>query len=286
MKPLVIYHANCTDGWTAAWVAAQAFAYQVELYAAQYGQEPPDVWGREVHILDFSYKRPVMQAIADSAHCLIVLDHHKTAEADLASFAEGNAAADCIFDMNRSGATLAWDWFHPGEPRPWLVEYVEDRDLWRWALPNSRLVNAGIELYERDNLEVWDQLARTSLAEVAEQGITAEIYKQQCVKTVLNLAHAVKLGGYDVLVANCSEPRFASDSAQALATGKPFGAVWWLRQDGMVQFSLRSTEEGIDVAEFAAQFGGGGHKHAAGFQLSFAAFVAMKLRGHDVAGES
>ncbi len=33
-------------------------------------------------------------------------------------------------------------------------------------------------------------------------------------------------------------------------------------------FSLRSEEGGQDVSEIAAMFGGGGHKHAAGFKLA------------------
>ena len=38
--------------------------------------------------------------------------------------------------------------------------------------------------------------------------------------------------------------------------------------DGRV-FSLRSTEEGLDVSEIAKQYGGGGHKHASGFRVPY-----------------
>ncbi|WP_224794071.1 DHHA1 domain-containing protein [Pseudomonas fluorescens] len=34
-------------------------------------------------------------------------------------------------------------------------------------------------------------------------------------------------------------------------------------------FSLRSTDEGMDVSEVASQYGGGGHRNASGFRVPF-----------------
>ena len=82
MTPLVIYHANCWDGFCAAWVARKALG-EIEPFPAYYGAKPPNVAGREVYILDFSYKRPVMREILASARSVVVLDHHKTAEVEL-----------------------------------------------------------------------------------------------------------------------------------------------------------------------------------------------------------
>jgi hypothetical protein len=59
-KPLCIYHGNCADGFTSAWVMHHAYLGGIELYAGTYGQEPPDVTDREVYMVDFSYKRPVL----------------------------------------------------------------------------------------------------------------------------------------------------------------------------------------------------------------------------------
>jgi oligoribonuclease NrnB/cAMP/cGMP phosphodiesterase (DHH superfamily) len=122
MSVLVIYHGNCTDGFTAAWVAARALG-ATELYPAEYGKEPPYelARGRQVYVVDFSYPRERLERLRATCKSLVVLDHHKTAEADL------RGLDYCTFDMNRSGAVLAWDHFHREEPRPWLVDYVEDR---------------------------------------------------------------------------------------------------------------------------------------------------------------
>ena len=97
---------------------------------------------------------------------LVVLDHHKTAAADLAGLGTTGPNIHLEFDMRRSGARLAWDWFHPNERRCSLaVRYVEDRDLWRCALPYSRQVTTGIDAYEQ-TLESWDALAERDLEEV------------------------------------------------------------------------------------------------------------------------
>src|SRR3977135_3523236 len=87
MQPtLCIYHAFCADGFGAAWVVRRALGVDVEFHPASYGQEPPDVTGRDVIMVDFSYKRPVLEDMAKGAHSILILDHHKTAVEDLAGF--------------------------------------------------------------------------------------------------------------------------------------------------------------------------------------------------------
>lgn len=85
MKPLCIYHGHCDDGFAAAWCVRQAIP-DAEFYPGVYQQEPPDVAGRDVLMVDFSYKRPVLLRMAESARSVMVLDHHKTAAEDLSGF--------------------------------------------------------------------------------------------------------------------------------------------------------------------------------------------------------
>ena len=61
-----------------------------------------------------------------------------------------------IFDMERSGAGLTWDYFYPGRPRPWLIDYVEDRDLWRFKIEDAEVVNAYISTIPY-TFEAWDE---------------------------------------------------------------------------------------------------------------------------------
>src|SRR3990167_9339886 len=102
MSTIVIYHSNCFDGFGAAWVLRGVYP-DATFIPATYGDAPPDVTGQDVVIVDFSYPRDVLLAMRQSSRSLVVADHHKTAQANC----EG--LDFCHFDMNRSGAGLAWD---------------------------------------------------------------------------------------------------------------------------------------------------------------------------------
>jgi hypothetical protein len=260
-KPLVIYHANCWDGFCAAWIARRHFG-EIETHAAHYGTEPPDVRGRGVYVLDFSYPRPTMLRLFEEAEHLVVLDHHATARDALAGL------DFCTFDMSKSGARLTWEHFNPGRSSPWLVDFTEDRDLWRHALPESREVNAALRSYPLD-FAMWDQLAGQEPFALAVEGAAIRRAERQIVESHIRNAARIGIGGYDVPVVNATT--LFSEIAGDLAEGEPFAVCYFDRKDGKRQWSLRSREGGVDVSEIAKRFGGGGHKHAAGFETDIPA---------------
>lgn len=152
-KTLIIYHHPCADGFTAAWVVAKAHGYDfVDLHPAQYGSAPPDVTNRDVIVVDFSYPRAVLEAMDAEADSLLVLDHHKSAQKDL----DGLPFAH--FDMNKSGAMLAYDEFGSVKVNHRLVQYVQDRDIWTKELPFTEEISAAIA--SRDlTFDEWDEMA-------------------------------------------------------------------------------------------------------------------------------
>jgi hypothetical protein len=83
------------------------------------------------------------------------------------------------------------------------------------------------------------------------------------------------IGGYRVPVANLPYT-MASDAGHEMAKGKPFAACYWDTPKGRV-FSLRSSDDGVDVSEVAKQYGGGGHCNASGFTVSFATAQAFEV---------
>lgn len=271
-RPLVIYHGNCPDGFTAAWVARKALGPGCDFVPASYGQEPPDVAGRRVYILDFAYKRPDMLAIAGRTPDVTILDHHKTAQADLAGLADeclkvyGLHPPTVVFDMEKSGCRLAWEHFFPDREPPWLVRYAEDRDLWRWSLAASREINAALGSYPR-TFEQWDHFGACDFADsrpwLVSEGAAVLRYQGQLVDSICRGAREAEVGGHVVMAANTSV--LFSEVAEKLAEGRPFGAAWFLRRDGKRQWSLRSRG-GVDVSEVARAYGGGGHRNAAGFE--------------------
>lgn len=280
-KPLVIYHDPCSDGWCAAWQMWHFFKGEVELYPTQYNQNPPEVTGREVYIVDFSYPRSVLELLHKQAESLLVLDHHVSAQKEL----EG--LAYCKFQMDRSGAGMVWDWVGTKGtdkwiPSFWVVAYVQDRDLWTWKLRNSRTINQAIQSWPKQ-IEFWDRsFAPNAQASALMEGVAIERYLQELVQESLSKVRLSTLTvgeiTYPVWVIN-THPKLMSDTLEAalksnleliptsrrVQGGPPFALGWSQQADGSYLYSLRSGSD-FDVSKVAKHFGGGGHKQAAGFK--------------------
>lgn len=298
---LVIYHGNCADGFTAAWAARKKFGDEAEYFAGVYQTPPPDCTGRDVVLVDFSYKRDVMREIAKVARSVLVLDHHKSAAEDLyqetrtdEEFAtivrmdgsdkscwtweyfqscrqmdewEGirKAIIYAYFDMNKSGAGIAWDFFNPGTPRPSLVNHVEDRDLWRFALDGTREIQAAIFSHGY-SFENWDMLAGAHPHMLITEGTAIERkHHKDVAELVAVCKRRLSIGGHVVPVASLPYT-LTGDAGHLMAQGEPFAACYWDTESGRV-FSLRSTDGGMDVSAIAKLYGGGGHAQAAGFTV-------------------
>lgn len=298
-KPICIYHSHCADGFTAAWVVEQAFRFGkvndngVDLYPAAYDDAPPPdqlIMGRPVIIVDFSYPKDVLIAMSKVASIVLVLDHHKTAAANL----DGLPTAPSVgylrkalhgirtpgqepgplyvqFDMERSGAAMAWDYLFPDSPRPKLVDYVQDRDLWKWRLISSHEINAYIGVAEKTLFE-WSRIDIMLQQEFdLARTVGAYLLKQNDTHVQSILATSVRpmvIGGIGMQVANCNG-QFASDVAGALAERATHGiGASYYDSPSERKFSLRRRGDvGTDVSEIAARYGGGGHAAAAEFSV-------------------
>lgn len=262
----LIYHGRCYDGFGAAWAGYRALGPELALFPAVYGSKPPTCLDYEpesahVVIADFSYPRPVLEELRSRVASLVILDHHKTAEEALRGF------PGAVFDMEHSGARLAWDYFHPGQEPPPLIDYLEDRDLWRFKLNGSREISAYIQSYGYD-LQLWDEIAAdlyTNKQALISQGAAVLRGKHQMVDEMAANFRMLDVGGYIVPVANAA--CYFSEVAEALCEmfpDKPFAAYYMDRADGKRQWGMRSRG-GFDVSAVAKLYGGGGHPAAAGF---------------------
>jgi oligoribonuclease NrnB/cAMP/cGMP phosphodiesterase (DHH superfamily) len=266
---MVIYHANCPDGFGAAWSFWNRYGNSIEYYAANHGADPPDVSGKDVFIVDFSYKRDILIKMNDSAKSLVLIDHHLSAEKDVGDL------DFCNFDMNHSGAYLAWSYLFGDESIPPIVSYVEDRDLWKWELPNSNFILSAIDSYPKE-FSTWsglnDMLSLDHTSENASWGfekLKAEgeailRYKQNLIDSLIKNSFRCNILGFDVPVVNA--PFFQSELASMLSDGESFAAAYYF--NGYIyRVSLRSEDDGEDVSEIASKFGGGGHRCAAAFNI-------------------
>ena len=225
-------------------------------------------------MVDFSYKRPVLDKMAEQARSLIVLDHHKSAMDDLADIPEPPPYIDWIdgaqpvgfsalFDMKRSGAGITCDYFE--FYRGWFIEYIEDRDLWKRSLPGVDMFTMALRSYPQD-FHTWSNVLPNT-QEMIQEGEHIHRYYRTLIDAFKKTATRAIIAGYDVPVVN-TPFHFASELAGELAEVEPFAACYWYHPYGCT-FSLRSRSDGIDVSEVAKQYGGGGHPDAAGFKLDW-----------------
>lgn len=304
-KLLCIYHGGCDDGFGAAYVVRWALGNDaVEFYPGVYGRTPPDVAGRDVLMVDFSYKRPVIEEMRRSARSILILDHHhKTAAEDLSDYPgmdlatpgywqrwqrfvrnveeDRNKGIRCpvavVFDMTRSGTGIAWDFFMPNTQRKKFVNYIEDRDLWRKELVDGDEFTIALRSYPQ-TFESWDKLMGAGVERLIEEGHGIQRYYRLQVEALKEQARPGRIGftsGGEItlhLGAFVNAPyAFASEVADEISDitfdgirHVEFGACYFRRADGRWQYSLR-CDKNHDVSEIARVFGGGGHAQSAGF---------------------
>lgn len=317
MKPLVIYHANCTDGFGAAFAAWLKLGDEAEYLPMNYGEvkTPADfdmkvslaAKDNEIYILDFSFPREVMDALFQHAERVVWLDHHKTAFEmwDVGPWCKEGTFWDdrpwfkhyVRLDNNKSGALLAWEYFHPGTEVPKLIQHIDDRDRWQFKMDGSKEFHAALVSYKPWSFEQWkreflpaemgksglsfEQTAKYSLLQkegaavlrAHNQNVQATL-KQMKECEVFKWAPFANAPGrvvdgftrYSLSGLAANAPAFlASDLGHELANKSgTFGLVWSMAGDGQVHCSLRSNGD-YDVSAIAAAFGGGGHRNAAGF---------------------
>lgn len=291
-KPLIIAHQNCPDGCCAAMIAERFFKThedrEADIMFASYGNPRhsdskfedykfPDLTGRDVYIVDFSYPRNILKEMAKIANFITVLDHHKTAQKDLEGLqdeinAESGSSTHFSyihFNMDKSGAMLTWEYFH-GEDSdaPLLVKYVQDRDLWHWKLPSSREISAALSSYDL-TVEVYEKLLTKTFEDLYDDGVA--ILRSQDKEIKILMEGNVSMGwfgDYYVPICNNTVMSLTSELGNRMAKDNKFAVVFTQRKDGSFYYSLRSIMgeglPGIDVSEVAKKYGGGGHKCASG----------------------
>jgi len=262
----VIYHADCSDGFGAAWAAWKLLGDRATYYPATYGHPAPNVKGKTVVCLDFSYDNATTKRLISEADNFYVIDHHKTAMINL------NDVSNTYFDMNHSGAYLSWKFFHPEKEVPRLIKYIEDRDIWKWELPYSKEFSTFFYTVPFEFDEYDNYLDDSVIDDAQESGSHIVAYTKAAISRIIKNPAMRKLGGKSVAVVNTSQ--WVDEIGNALAVKCDFAVIW--RYDHKLNdthVSLRSFHDDVDVSEVAKRFGGGGHKKSAAFRLPHDVFI-------------
>ncbi len=277
-SPLVLYHASCMDGIASAVCAHRALAGQAEFVAMAYDQSPPDVAGRKVFILDFSFEPAVLQHMLNVAQSVTLLDHHESAWKSLKphAFCCGEGKKLFHIEMGKCGARLTWEHFFPGQPLPALVRIVETHDLWTAARSSYKDALAYLEGLPK-TLDAWLPLLDATEELLLERGRQAQGMSDAVASLCRELerqAHPVTLGGVSGWAVNAPhELRNEMGNLLALRHGT-FGLTWHVTADRKVKVSLRGGDN-FEVLPLAEPFGAKGHPRAASLYLELSQLEAL-----------
>lgn len=294
----VLYHANCVDGFASAYIVWKTYGDEAAYHPCHYGEPCPEFRGTDVVIVDFSFNRSILNAIARNNKSVLVLDHHKTAMAELMQEDEGGHMQahpeldDNItvqFDMTKSGALLTWEYFNMDADAPYWVKLISMRDLWNHKRPEHleewenacEAFNAAVNSYAFD-FKIWDSWLGTygsvlnfNTHALINEGIAIQRFRKVTVENICKGARVYNTRHGSVPIVNANG-MFASEVGDILnKSGVPHSISWFADAHGNAILSFRSDSaswHASDVSVIAKQYGGGGHKNAAGCKMPLSEF--------------
>lgn len=277
-----IYHANCTDGLTAVGIAVQPQQTTRNLYDTwpmAHGSyiDVEKLRDKRVCFLDFSVGKDKLLEILEVAECVTVIDHHVSVYKELSEIDVLNF--NYVYDVNKSGAGLAWDYFIGGE-MPYFVKLVQDRDIWTKTYKDTDAFSLALrveDMYFEDMVCVISNVieyAKTnpgkedpSTKALIKNGRSYISYQRYIVKQIArNAVKATLDDGQVVMKVNCAAG-LISDVGNYLCENNACGVAWMYCDTADVRInSLRvAATSYYDASAYAKSKGGGGHRHAAGW---------------------
>ena len=271
-KRVFIYHAECADGFGAAWAAWKRFGDSATYLPVFNRTHPPaQIESAHVYTLDYSYSPEDIAANISKAKSWTIIDHHVTNGPAI------RLATDSLYDLSHSGSVLSWNYFHPGTTVPTLLRYIEDIDLWNDKLPNSRDISKAIGQRKME-FAAWDVMAAEledpeKFKRYREEGEIIRKLATQEVEKIAKNAEEILFEGHRTLMVN--SPVHVSELGAYLYRKLPPMSIIWSRRGDQVIVSLRS-DGSVDVSKIAQKYGGGGHPAASGFSWTEKEFLEFK----------
>lgn len=281
----IVYHNPCNDGVASLW-AANYYKEIPQKISCKAGMNPQiETQNKNIIFVDLCPKFDYLIEICKTAKNIVILDHHKTT----IDFYELNKLKcppnlKIILDITKSGCQITWDYFFPTTSRPWFIDYVGDRDLWVWKLPNSKEINQVFfdnyifDAYNLDNITNMLNYTQEQINDLIKEGtILLKVQKKQLDTAIYRSLEAtikVNKNIYNVWLGTttssdrsdlgnilANKPLSSGDLPDFSATWvyEPKAREWWV--------SLRGHKDSPDLSVVAGVFGGGGHKCASAFSI-------------------
>lgn len=269
MKRIIYYHKGCPDGFGAAWSAWKKFGYSAKYIPLKHGDSISPVSNHQIYFLDICPPKEVIQTL-EVENRVVVLDHHIGSKDNI------EFCKEHVFDNERSGAGISWDYFFGFNKRPKLIDIIEDRDLWKWNVEGSEEALMVLDSMDK-TFEIWDNFSKEiecfkdgeswGYKRVVSNGTLIKSYQKQLVKKACSKKYYGKLNGINTTFVNSSILQsFIGNEILKEDSSVDLAAIYYLKEDNIV-FSLRSRRGGVSCCDISKSYGGGGHHCASGFAV-------------------
>jgi uncharacterized protein len=278
-QTILIYHHDDNDGFCAAAIVANYYnqsKFEIKFVAINYGKES---WSKneikaaeKVWLLDFTSDK-MEEFVKICGSRLIWIDHHKTAIEKFPELWNSNSIQG-IRSIEKAACVLTWEYIHPESiSPPAAVTYIGDKDLWKFDYVETRAFSAGFSLMVKtpDNT-LWDVLLGSEYEDTVNKMISLGelLLEAQNYKLQKAFDRGVDCTFHNLKARLVNTTGNISEIGEFIYKKPEYDiAIMWQAVEDMVVFSLRSDSgkpDSPDCAKIAQQYGGGGHKNAAGFQ--------------------
>ena len=282
---VVLFHSGCPDGIGAAfpfYLNHKQNNIKNKLYIGVKHYQPYPksfIKGKNVAIVDFSYNRTVIKNMAKYAKFILILDHHKTANDQLNEIDRELKNVQFIYDPERSGAQIAWDYVFNYNQRPLFIDYIADRDLWEWKLHDSRNVNTGMyhkgytknlnAMYKLYTLDLNCSNHAALYRKIAAVGREINVYINNRCKLLAKYSQLVLFQGLRtrIITVECNIMSDVSDYILNNHNDCDIVLNYNFYVDDGWRIQLRSNK--VDLTHIIKKYSkGGGHSSSASFKLA------------------
>ncbi len=276
---ITIIHHNDNDGFCAAAVALRSLDcdIDVELIQTDYDEPLPMLhlnFGDQVYILDFSLKPSEMKGIEEKIgrQNIIWIDHHESGIRKNIDYMNIPGKRE----EGTSGCMLTWQHFHGDATPPYVVELINDYDLYTLKLDpdtlNFYVYSLNINMADIEG-DFWDHLLfyqKQQLCDIIKPYERIRISKTDSIcRLIMNNVKIFKDDGIRYAAVNMSDSEMTSQAGSLILDEFNVDVAWMFhikftkKNKSVIVNQLRSRN--VNVAKIAEKNGGGGHPEAAGW---------------------
>lgn len=228
-----------------------------------------DVLEDDLYIADISFSLELMEELCDEFKSVTWIDHHKSAWNDYEEHIMGGKNSfGVVYDHQISACELTWKYFYPEREMPHAIMLLGMYDTWRRE--DEDLWDCQIMPYQ--TVRKMDFSIDAILEDMKNARYVDMSIEQGQIMLKRDWSHYKMIARKAVLCSLLDEPMYVvntpigqSNIPELLYDENAKTVCCWYFDGEMYRYSLRSAKDGPDVSEIARVFGGGGHKHAAGF---------------------